>query len=180
MKVFKETQRFNQWWLIILVVAIISILIYSFVEEYKDAGDNLNNVQLISMIFSGGLLLIVFLLIFSLRLKTKIDENGLSYQFSPIQLKPRIIAWSDLAKCYVRKYSPISEYGGWGIRGVQRKGFWDFRKRGMAYNVKGDMGIQLIFKDEGKLLIGTQNPEKAEMVIKNYIHKMDNTNPLDN
>ena len=50
----------------------------------------------------------------------------------------------------------------------------------MAYNVKGDMGIQLMFKDEGKLLIGTQHPEKAEMVIKNYIHKMDNTKHLDN
>ncbi|MCD6544585.1 MAG: hypothetical protein J7K34_08760 [Flavobacteriaceae bacterium] len=91
-----------------------------------------------------------------------------------------MIAWSELSKCYVRKYSPISEFGGWGIRGVQRKGFWDFRKKGMAYNVKGDMGIQLIFKDDGKLLIGTQDPEKAEMVIKNYIHKINNTEQLDN
>jgi len=180
MKVFTETQRFNQWWLIILVVVVSAILIYSFVIEYQDAGDNFNNERFISMTISGSLFLIVFLIIFSLRLKIKIDENGISYQFSPIHLKPRIIEWSELSKCYVRKYSPISEYGGWGIRGVQRKGFWDFRKRGMAYNVKGDMGIQLMFKDEGKLLIGTQHPEKAEMVIKNYIHKMDNTKHLDN
>lgn len=180
MKVFKETQRFNQWWLIILVVVVTAIFIYSFVKEYQDAGDNINNKQLISMVLSGGLLLVVFLLIFSLCLKTKMDENGISYQFSPIHLKSRIIEWSELSKCYVRKYSPISEYGGWGIRGVQRKGFWDFRKRGMAYNVKGDMGIQLIFKDKGKLLIGTQNPIKAEVVIKNYIHKIDNIKTLDN
>ncbi len=112
MKVFKETQRFNQWWLIILLTAI---LIYGFVKEYQDAGDNMNNEQLISMVFSGGLFLIVFLLIFSLRLKIKIDENGISYQFSPIHLKPRIIEWSELSKCYVRKDSPISEKEEWHI-----------------------------------------------------------------
>ncbi len=172
MKVFKESQRFNQWWLILFGLLIFVIIGFSFSKEISDSGNNLNNEQLISMLLSGGLILVVFLLIIFIRLKTKIDENGISYQMTPFHLKPRIISWSELSKCYVRKYAPISEYGGWGIRGFQRKGFWDFRNRGMAYNIKGDMGIQLKFKDEGKLLIGTQDPEKAKIVIQKYLYKI--------
>jgi hypothetical protein len=172
MKVFKEIQRFNQWWLILFGLITVIIIGFSFVYEYKDSGNNLSNDQLISMIISGSLMVIVFLLIGFIRLKTKIDENGITYQFTPFHFTPRIIPWSDLSKCYIRKYSPITEYGGWGIRGLQRKGFWDFGNKGMAYNIKGDMGIQLEFKDGGKLLIGTQDPDKAKKTIQTYISKM--------
>ena len=172
MKVFKESQRFNQWWLILFGLIIVIFIGLGFVSEYKDSGGNLSNDQLISMIISGSLMVIVFLLIGFIRLKTKIDENGITYQFTPFHFTPRIIPWSDLSKCYIRKYSPITEYGGWGIRGLQRKGFWDFSNKGMAYNTKGDMGIQLEFKDGGKLLIGTQDPDKAKKTIHTYISKM--------
>ena len=172
MKVFKEIQRFNQWWLILFGLITVIIIGFSFVYEYKDSGNNLSNDQLISMIISGSLMVIVFLLIGFIRLKTKIDENGITYQFSPFHFTPTVIPWSDLSKCYIRKYSPLTEYGGWGIRGLQRKGFWDFGNKGMAYNIKGDMGIQLEFKDGGKLLIGTQDPDKAKKTIHTYISKM--------
>jgi hypothetical protein len=172
MKVFKESQRFNQWWLILFGLITVIFIGLGFVSEYNDSGGNLSNDQLISMIISGSLMVIVFLLIGFIRLKTKIDENGITYQFTPFHFTPRIIPWSDLSKCYIRKYSPITEYGGWGIRGLQRKGFWDFGNKGMAYNIKGDMGIQLEFKDGGKLLIGTQDPDKAKKTIQTYISKM--------
>jgi len=180
MKVFKELQRFNQWWLILFGLIIVIFIGLGFVSEYKDSGGNLSNDQLISMIISGSLLIGVFLLIGFIRLKTKIDEKGITYQFTPFHFAPRIIPWSDLSKCYIRKYSPITEYGGWGIRGLQRKGFWDFRNRGMAFNTRGDMGIQLVFKDGGKLLLGTQDPDKAKQTIQNYEGKMDQINSLDN
>lgn len=173
MKVFRESQRFNQWWLILFGLFMIIVLTYSYVEVYKDSGNNLNNDQLISMILSGGITVIVFLLILFIRLKTKIDENGISYQMTPFHLKPRLILWRELSKCFVRKYSPLVEYGGWGIRGFQRKGFWDFRNKGMAFNIKGDKGIQLIFKDGGKLLIDTQNSKNAEKAIQTFLYKID-------
>lgn len=40
------------------------------------------------------------------------------------------------------------------------------------------MGIQLEFKDGTRLLIGTQNSEKAKFTINNYIHKMNNNNSI--
>lgn len=178
MKIFKESQRFNQWWLILIGLVVLAVIVYRFAKEIVDSGNNLNNDQITSMVFGGGLVSIVLLLIIVIRLKTKIDEKGISYQMTPFHFHPRNISWSELSKCYVRHYSPITEYGGWGIRGLQRKGFWDFRNRGMAFNIKGDMGIQLMFKDGGKLLIGTQDSEKAKQVIQNYLYKMDQNNSL--
>ena len=179
MKIFKESQRFNQWWLILIGLITVTIMGYSYAKEFRDSGNILNDELLTSVVFSGGNIVLVFLLIIFIRLQTKIDEQGISYQFIPFHIKPRLIPWADLSACYVRKYSPISEFGGWGIRGLQRKGFWDFRKKGMAFNIKGDMGIQLIFKDGGKLLIGTQIPEKAEKTIQNYLYKIDQNNSID-
>lgn len=179
MKVFKEIQRFNQLWLVIFGLIVVVFIGFGFFNEYEDSGKNLNKDQLIPMLISGVLTFLVFLLIVFIRLKTKIDENGISYQMSPFHLQPRLIPWRELSKCFVRKYSPLTEYGGWGIRGFQRKGFWDFRNKGMAFNIKGDRGIQLIFKDGGKLLIGTQDFKNVEKVIQTYLYKIDPIQSID-
>ena len=46
-------------------------------------------------------------------------------------------------------YSPLREYGGWGIR---------YGWNGKAYNVSGNQGIQLELSEGRRVLIGTQNP----------------------
>ncbi|MHC4386604.1 MAG: hypothetical protein ACYSUG_06395, partial [Planctomycetota bacterium] len=56
----------------------------------------------------------------------------------------------DIETIYPRLYSPIAEYGGWGIR---------FGKSGGAYNLRGSQGIQLILKNGKNFLIGTQQPD---------------------
>ena len=57
----------------------------------------------------------------------------------------------------VRQYKPLSEYGGWGLR---------YGSSGKAYNVSGNIGIQLHFKDGSTLLIGTNKKEEVEVVLK--------------
>jgi hypothetical protein len=47
----------------------------------------------------------------------------------------------------VRTYSPLREYGGWGIRGPRKR---------RAYNVSGDEGVQLVLVDGCVVLIGSQ------------------------
>jgi hypothetical protein len=160
-------------------VIVILVLVISFIKEYKNPEDKMGDDTLISLLISGALVIFVFIFIHSVKLITKIDENGISYQFFPILFKPKKISWSDLSKCYVRKYSPISEYGGWGIRGLVRQGIFDLSGNGKAFNIKGNIGIQLEYKDGGKLLIGTQQSENAKNVIKNYFDKMDSNSVLD-
>ncbi len=171
MKIFKETQRFDQWWLIVLMIFVLLISFYSVYQKFKILDDD-DNSKIIALVTTIGTLFVVNLFIFSLKLKIRIDERGITYQFFPIHFKPKNIAWPELNTCYVRKYSPVKEYGGWGIRALNKKVLMGFKGNGKAYNVKGNMGIQLEFKDAGKLLFGTQEPEKARQVIKTYSNKL--------
>jgi hypothetical protein len=54
-------------------------------------------------------------------------------------------------------FRPIMEYGGWGIR----RG-----ANGWAYNVSGNRGVRLVFRDGSTFLIGSQRAEELELVIR--------------
>ena len=176
MKIFKEAQRFNQWWLITIEIIVLLLVVYDFFKEFNQIKMSNSYKSITILAVSAMIVGLVIVFIHSIKLKTRIDEKGISYQFFPVHLKTRIILWTDLSKCYVRKYSPIAEYGGWGIRGFIKKGLVGFRGKGKAYNIRGNMGIQLEFKDGSRLLIGTQNSETARLAINNYIHIIDKNN----
>ncbi|MHC4114629.1 MAG: hypothetical protein ACYSSL_04835, partial [Planctomycetota bacterium] len=69
----------------------------------------------------------------------------------------------DLSEYYARKYRPLLEYGGWGIG-------WSLRK-GRAYNVSGDKGVQLVFKSGKRLPIGSQRAEELEEAIRSIMER---------
>ena len=70
-------------------------------------------------------------------------------------LKEIFIAWDQLDECYLRTYSPLGEYGGWGIK-------YGLGGAGKVYNVSGNQGLQLVFKDGARLLIGTKKPQELQ------------------
>lgn len=173
MKIFKESQRFNQWWLIALIVFVFLKIGYDLLIVYREE-PKFNTDASSSLIISSIILILVTILIFSLKLKTRIDENGIAYQFSPFHIKAKNVSWESLNKCVVRKYSPIVEYGGWGFRGIVRLKMFGVGENGRAYNIRGNIGIQMELKDGRKILIGTQKTEQAKQVIKNYSYKLTN------
>ncbi|WP_272150264.1 hypothetical protein [Tenacibaculum aiptasiae] len=77
MKIFKEEQRFIQLWLIILLAISTTVPLVIITREYLN-----NKVSLYN--FLGTLALVVFAsgFIFFFKLKTRIDEQGIHYQFS--------------------------------------------------------------------------------------------------
>jgi len=101
--------------------------------------------------------------IFILELRTKINSTGVSANFAPFPFFKRHYDWSQIEKIYVRKYSALTEYGGWGIRGFNEA---------KAYNVSGKYGIQIVTKENKHFLIGTQKPQDAERVLKRYAEKL--------
>ena len=104
------------------------------------------------------------------RLETEITTEGVKVRFFPIHRTFRTYKWEDISNAFVRKYSPIMEFGGWGIR-------FGNRRNGSAYNVSGNQGLQLEFKKGKKLLIGTQNPYEIERALKK-IEQIKNENQL--
>ena len=80
--------------------------------------------------------------------------NAVRLRFFP--LIRRTIPLTEIQSCEARTYRPIREYGGWGIR-------WGFS--GMAFNVSGDRGVQLVLAGRKRLLIGSQRADELAAII---------------
>lgn len=159
MRVFKEEQRFTQWWLWAILLSINLFFVYVMFKQLwlkTPFGDNPmpNTVLIIFTLFFTALTLFFCVL----KLQTIINNKGVHYRFYPIQKNYRVKNWDDIKTADVVKYNPILDYGGWGIKHN-------------SYTVKNNIGIQLVLKNNKKLLIGTQKKEDVKKTIKNYKNK---------
>lgn len=165
MKVFVEEQRFKRWiLLVVMVVPIVGGIVPLILAENNIPEFNSEGFWGLTITFIT--ISLVFLLILSIRLKTKINEQGIYYQYFPIHFSQKFIPWQDLKEYYVIKYNSLTQFGGYGFR----RSF--FRNKGTAMNVGGKYGIQLILKNGKKILIGTQNVSDATNVLKTYQSKL--------
>ena len=158
---FKESQRFKQWWLWLILLSFNGLFLFGVFKQVIEEqwfGDNpMSNEGLIT---ATVLTIIVTILFVNYRLDTKIKTDGIYVRFFPFHIKFKHYTWDKLTKSFVRQYSPLMEYGGWGLR----LGLFG---NGKAFNVSGDKGLQLEFTDNKKLLIGTNRPEElTETLIK--------------
>lgn len=161
--IFSEKQRFNQWWLWTIMMIPLGTIVFTFFRTTVNSGRSGISVGMIENLLWEGLpLCLVFAFILSISLTTQIKEDGIYVRLFPIHFKFLFFPWEQLEKVYVRKYAPIKEYGGWGLR-------WGIFGSGKAYNIRGNKGLQLVLKDGEKLLIGTQRPE----VLANTLASMD-------
>jgi hypothetical protein len=151
---FTERQRFKQWWIWLILLGINGLFLFGVFRQViggQQFGDN--PMSDTGLIVATGLTIVLTLLFVNFRLDTRINKDGIYVRFFPFHLKFKHYSWDSLTKSFVRQYSPISEYGGWGLR-------YGLFGKGKAYNVSGDKGLQLEFTDNKKLLIGTNKPEE--------------------
>lgn len=164
MKVFTEEQKFNQSLVYIGISISLIVVIISILNEWKKFIDESLGEQVAA--FMGLIIIVLVIILFTvLKLETKIDENGVMYKLYPFQTSFKSIPWDSISECYIRKYNPISEFGGWGIKTSFRK------DTGKAYTTKGTIGLQIKLKNGKKILIGTQKKEALESILKTYKHK---------
>lgn len=150
-----EKQRFYEnkiiWIIFPLILAMTCITLFNDPEILKNSFVS----TILNLSVTIALLLLIVFIPF---LETEYNSSGITYRFFPFHLKKRTILWSEVNSAYVREYKPVLEYGGWGIRGV-------FGKNGRAYNVSGNIGLQLELKNGEKILLGTRKKEELEKVI---------------
>ncbi len=155
---FAEKQRFNLWIFIILLFATTIILITgTILQVFFDRPFGNNPMENTELIILTIVIILVGLMILSIRLDTYIDKNGIKVKMFPFHRKWKQFQWDQISKAEVRKYKPIAEYGGWGLRGYGKN---------KAYNVSGNMGLQLELKNGTKLLIGTDRHKELDVFIK--------------
>jgi hypothetical protein len=165
--VFSETQRFRQWWLWLILIAVNGPMLYGLFSQLilgRPFGNHpADNYSLLIATLST---LLVSLLFLYLRLETQITTDGIYVRFFPFRIRFRHYPWREIRRSYVREYSPLGEYGGWGIR-------FGFAGRGKALNVSGNKGLQLLFIDNSRLLIGTSHPEELARALASIGHLTD-------
>ena len=164
---FHEEQQFRQPWLWLLLLVITACVIGMFAHGMytqlylgQSWGDRpmSDSALVISAAFSFLISAGLTLLFYKLKLITEVGPDGVHIRFFP--LTRRKITFDSITSCKARTYRPIREYGGWGIR---------FSRKGNAYNVSGNRGVQLEFRQGRPLLIGTQRPEELADAINKYL-----------
>lgn len=143
---FQESQRFNQWWLWVLL--IISSVAPAIILYKEFTNNSLTSGSLSALI----ILLLVIVLFVVLKMKTTITQKNIQLVYFPFVWKT--INIDDIASMEVINYGFV---GGWGIR------LWT--SYGTVYNVRGNKGLHIKLKNGKQLVIGTQKPEELEKVV---------------
>ncbi|ACM58328.1 hypothetical protein HALDL1_03650 [Halobacterium sp. DL1] len=137
---FREVQRFRQPWIWALLGGIALLML------------------VLGPILWGGLAIVVGIagLIYSLRLQTEVRTDGIYFRMWPLHWSFRQIPWSETEHYEAKQYSPIREFGGWGIRWAPGK---------IAYNVSGNQGVWIEQTNGRSILLGSQHAEEFSSAI---------------
>ncbi|MGB3463660.1 MAG: hypothetical protein WBA74_00245 [Cyclobacteriaceae bacterium] len=162
---YKEEQRFNSWWVIVLFITLFIGLIIPIYQSVFMGDDAVPLTLLLTVLATMTL---VATLIFRAKLELEIDRFAIRYRFSPFINSWKRIDKSEILKAEVVKYNPITEYGGYGYRRTFNKG--------KALNVKGSIGLRILYGKNKKLLIGTQKPEELKPVIESLLESKTSDN----
>lgn len=145
-ELFQETQSFLSKW---AVIGFVMAVVLFFLYKNEDL-----SVWSTGVVLGGLAFLSVIGALFSIRLRTRIDTEGIHIDFKPFVWN-KIWKWADIEQVKVKKYS-LWDYGGWGYR---------IGKEGLAYTTNGLYGFQVKLKNGKKILVGTQYPEQVQEVL---------------
>jgi len=160
---FNEVQKFKSWWIrgvLLLATAGAAFPVIKGIMEPKSSG------SVIPMVIVLIIICAIAVLIFRATLEIEVDKYAIKYKYSPFINQWKRIEKAQIVSAEVVKYSPIREFGGYGYR--VRLG------KGKALNVKGNMGLKLVYDNQKKLLLGTQKPEELKSAIISLL-KIENT-----
>ncbi len=149
---YKEVQYFRHPLFLLLNAFIIPLNVWAVVQQLILGipwGNNPASDELLIIItLLAGVLLPIFLL--TTHLTVIVDREGVRMKYSPFHRRTRLFTWKEIARYEVVDYSPIEDFGGWGIR----YGGW-----ANAYTVSGKRGVLLHLTGGETILIGSRQPE---------------------
>lgn len=162
---FEEIQYSRQWWLWLTIVAIVALTVgicgYGLVEQLvygRPFGNRpMSDTGLlvfapVILVFDIGLLA----LFLAANLSTQVRDDGLYLRYFPFHLSFHRLPLENMAAVEAVTYSPLRDYGGWGIR---------YGRGGKAYNPTGNRGVRISYLNGRHILIGSQRPEELARAI---------------
>ena len=153
MKYYEEIVLFHKAFLFILGAAVIAGL-WLIAVDISDEGWIIMVALLFPLLFG--------------RLVIKVEDNTLKINYGYIDLIKKEIPLSEIKEIRVLEYSPIRQFGGWGIRSGKFEG-----EKTACYNLKGNRGLLLIlsnkirvcFMKTDRVIVGCEGAEKLKEAI---------------
>lgn len=142
---FKETQRYNNWLVLSMLVAVgltaitngIRLLLISEPQFFRAF-----SLLLIAVLMGG---LVRWLK--SLKLSVALSKKGVKCKLSPIQDKKLLIRWKDIVKCEIVKTSEAAQWSGGNITHYHEKRFSVTGRNGLAIKTKAGRHFFVGFND---------------------------------
>lgn len=162
--IFYEKQRFALWVYLLLFATItfsLAIMISAMKKEFALQNPPDNYKFLSHYILSIGIPVVITVFFTLIKLETKVKKDCLYVRLFPLNFHFKRYSPIEISECFARKYNPLIEYGGWGIRYSIRFG--------KAYNARGNEGVQLVFINGKKLLIGSQKAQELEQAVQSIM-----------
>ncbi|TAJ44919.1 DUF6141 family protein [Methanofollis fontis] len=156
---YREVQHFRQVWVWAILLVITAISWWMAVQQLilgRAFGPNPAPDWAATLIFIVfGILFPLFFIVLTLTLEVRTD--GLYYRFFPLHLSFRRIGWEETEEYRPITYSPLREYGGWGIR----RG-----RHGWAYTTGGNRGVLFRLSDGRCLLFGSDDADALAAAVR--------------
>jgi hypothetical protein len=151
--VFNESQKINNLGIKVMFASTLVPIYFILYKEVNERGGfTQGDVMEWSVLFL--FLVLVYLLVFESKATLRIDFSGIHYQYKPIIWKEKTIVWNDIESLEVKAVSPLSDFGGWGLK-------FGFGKKGMGIILSGDHALVVTKKSGRKFTITTSR--KAEI-----------------
>lgn len=136
---FEEKQYLRKTWIAWLVMIPLAACVITVIAQAASEG------RKAEFWIPVILVPLVFIPLFLAWLEVRVDAAGVYYRWYPLQWRLRSLRWEEINRAEIRKYKPLPEYGGWGIKGTRKN---------RAVNMTGNTGLQLELQNGRKLLIG--------------------------
>ena len=148
---YHESQRFHGAILGLLVAAFVVVAVVTIVEVVAGRPAE------VWLIVVGPLVVFVVAVLLSLsHLDVDVTDEGVTIAFRYVW-PARRIGFPEIVGLEVRRYDPLLEYGGWGVR---------LGPKGWGYMTSGNEGVQLRLRKGLPVLIGSARPRELEAAIR--------------
>ena len=148
---YHEEQHFHDALMGLLVLAMLFVV---FVTTVAVVFSRPNDALLLAI--APAMIVLVAALISLSHLDVDVTDSGVSIAFRHLW-PTRRIAFADIVGLEVKRYRPLIDYGGWGVR---------LGPAGWAYTTGGDVGVKMRLRKGLPVLIGTRHASELEAAIR--------------
>lgn len=143
MAVFSEQQGFSR----IIINGLFVLVVLLFLGLAWQS-------QTQGLLVGAALVAVLWALMLAAKMTTQVDDDGITIR--TLFFINRRISYDEIVTAQSVVYKPLRDFGGWGYR---------IGPGGKAYNMSGNLGVQLVLTRERRVLIGSQKPDDLAAAI---------------